>query len=646
MIESVLEEIREILWNLKTIEQIEHIQELVPISFLLFKNGSLIYEEFVSFVKILASKGIFKPEEIPYLISLIQDTDKDWFNQQKKWHYELSFGIPNLAFLVSTFSEIFPEREIPDSLKSISALVSTIERREGEFFTHIGEYPTETLRELLNWVKPHHSSMIAEELLKRNFRQYKSWKEVEEDFATNEFLKSYPPSFKTLGNYISDIPQTPFDANLAEKIPQSLLMKWLPKFTFSRPEIEEQITIHFPGGEHIGHSAILLKTRHGMILLDFGMSVLNNRIPHWKHIFHKVDAIFLSHAHLDHSGALPIFHSISPETPIFSTKETKILSEILWTDTANVLKSNWNKHFLKSSYFLSELVREKNIIGTLQNINEIEIGKPIAILPNVEVTPYHASHLFGSVGFDINIAGKRIFYTGDFNADGTAYFQGAKFPIEDQTVLMFDGTYYGRKRDPIDNQRIVNQMMKENKRLLIPAFSVGRTQEVLFHLLNQKIDSKWKIYVAGMGVKVIRRLQFNYNPNGAKNEIEMVPTIDPEDFTENTIVISGNGMLQAGTIRKLLDATADDEETGVLLTGYQAPNTLGYQLLTGNPKISTRYKQKVAKVSMSGHTSGETLNQMIQAFEGTKVIVHSPRGTEAKLDSTITPPHKAEKLTF
>ena len=645
-VENVRQLLQEILWNLKPVEEIQEIHNLLPTIFILFKNQGLLYEEFVSLIKIFSSKGILSTEETPYLITLLPEKDKDWFEHQKAWYYELALGIPNLKNLITVYSRIFPTRKIPDKLISTSSLVSTIDKRPEDFFAHIGEYSTRLLHDLLDWVKPVHASKIAEELLKRKLRVYRSWEEVDKDFTEDEFLKSYPHSFKVLGQSISEIPQTPFDSELAAKIPQSHLMEWLPKFTFSRPQIEERISIHFPGGAHIGHSAILLKTRHGMVLLDFGMSVLNNRIPRWNHILQKVDAIFLSHAHLDHSGALPIFQSISPHTPIFATRETKILSEVLWTDTANVLKSNWDKKSLKSNFFLNQLVQEKNIINALQNIHEIGIGKPISVLPNVEVTPYQASHLFGSVGFDLNIGGKRIFYTGDFNADGTPYFHGAKFPLEDQKALMFDGTYYGRETNPIDNQKVLREMMENTKRILIPAFSVGRTQEILYQLLKQNIDQKWKIYVAGMGVKVIKRLQFKFNPSGARNKIEMVHTVNPEEFTENTIVISGNGMLQAGTIRKLLDATADDTETGIIITGYQAPNTLGFQLLSGNPRVKSLYKQKVAKVSLSGHTSGETLDKILNSFEGTKVIVHSPRGTGKKLKQGLISPQKAEKMTF
>lgn len=638
--------LREILWNIRPIEDLENWPKLSLKIFLLYEGGRILYEEFVSLIKILSSKGIIERELLPYYISILVDWNENWFYQQKQWHYELAFGIPHLPDLVEAFSKINPNDDVPENIKTLSSLVSTIRKRPEDFFSHIEEYPTKILQDLLDWTNPEHNVKISNEILKRKMTKYKSWEEVDKDFENDEFLGEFPTSFNVLGENIREIGQVPFDSELATKIPQNLLMDWLPKFTFSRPQTEERISLHFPGGPHIGHSSILVKAKHGMILLDFGMSVLNNRIPQWNHILSKVDAIFLSHAHLDHSGALPIFQSIAPKVPIFATKETKLLSEILWNDTANVLKSTWDKKALQSNFFLNELIREKNIISALQNITEIEIGQSLSVLPNLEITPYHASHLFGSVGFDINFGGKRIFYTGDFNADGTPYFSGAKFPIEDQKALLFDGTYYGRYTDPVNNSEIINEMLREHNRLLIPAFSVGRTQEVLYQLLKQELDPKWKIYVAGMGVKVIRKLQFNFNPNGRKNKIEMVPTIEPEDFTENTIVISGNGMLQAGTIRKLLDATAQDEETGVILTGYQAPNTLGFQLLTGNEKIKSLYRQRVAKVSLSGHTSAQTLEHILQDFSGMKVIVHSPRGTGKESGPEVKTPEKLKNYVL
>ncbi len=637
-------EILALLWQQKELKEVASPDLILLSALLAYRDGLIIYEEIISLVKLFYSQGLLNGYNAPYVLSVLISPDlslSEWLNEQKRLHYEFAIGFPFLPTLLDAYQNLTgtSSENLPNMPLS---LVSTIYKREKTFFEHIDEYSTPVLLQLLDWVPASVASQITEELIHRELHNStpNNWEEVDQTFMQSDFLNNFPPSFTVLTEEkVKNLPKVPFDGQLMEKLPEQYAMAWLPKYVFSRPDVEEKVSIHFPGGSHIGHSSILVKTRHGMILLDYGMTVLNNRMPKWLPLLQKVDVVLLSHAHLDHSGALPVLIGSNPKLPVFATRETKKLTEILWNDTANVLNSTWHQDIIANDPIIKNLVSQTNIVNAVQQISEIDIGETFSVLPNVEVTPYHASHLFGSVGFELNIKGKRILYTGDFNADGTQIFPNAKFPLDLHTII-FDGTYYGREVDQVDNTKLFKSIFNSSNRVLIPAFSVGRTQEVLYHLLTSGVANGWKIMVAGMGVKVMQNLSFTVGEDFG-SRVTMVPSVDADEFVEKTIVISGNGMLQAGTARRLLDATADDSETSVVFTGYLAPNTLGYNLLNSHPLLAHQYSQQFYKASFSGHTSGQTLKNLLQDSKGEKIIVHSPRDIHTRQTKDIVFPGKS-----
>ena len=122
--------------------------------------------------------------------------------------------------------------------------------------------------------------------------------------------------------------------------------------------------------------------------------------------------------------------------------------------------------------------------------------------------------------------------------------------------------------------------------------------------------------------------------------LHIMPRLNDEaEFTEGSIVIAGQGMLQNGTSRNLLDYSANDEETGVVFCGFQAPYSLGNDLINNNPYLKGKYKQKLYKIKMSGHTSPETLNSILNKTSGDKIVVHAPNDQEKLLykDDIIIP---------
>ena len=156
--------------------------------------------------------------------------------------------------------------------------------------------------------------------------------------------------------------------------------------------------------------------------------------------------------------------------------------------------------------------------------------------------------------------------------------------------------------------------------LIIPAFSVGRTQEMIKRLERLRISKNKNIKTTGLAAEVSKVM-------GIKANYDIVKDISIENFEEGDIVVSGHGMLQGGIVRNLLDETKDDENTGVLLCGYQAPDTVGFALQNSLPVARNRYHQKIFSAQISGHTNSDSLNGFISQIEGKKIMVHTPDNT-------------------
>ncbi|HKZ41431.1 MAG TPA: MBL fold metallo-hydrolase, partial [Candidatus Hodarchaeales archaeon] len=364
-----------------------------------------------------------------------------------------------------------------------------------------------------------------------------------------------------------------------------------------------------------------------------------NWAPHYQYL----DAVFVTHAHLDHSGAIPLVMS-SRKLPWFSTKETKLLCSMLWKDMNRITRGNPGLEKHPSFSLLSAVTRSENIENALDNFYPLAPKESIQVLPNVEVTAHSAAHIFGSVGYEISIDGRRILYTGDFNSEGVGPFAGSQFP-NDIDAVMFDGTYYGRTEERKSPQDQLKEILKESKRLLIPAFSAGRAQDVLYYLYRAGVFSSsgqgLRVIMTGMGGKIAETMRMGKAVKAGDRNLRFPSGINPDEFVEGTIVIAGQGMLQAGLSRTLLDETASDPDTGVVLCGYQAPQTLGWHLSQKHPYLTRKYQQRIHKISISGHTTGHALDQWMSEISGKKIMVHAPETHDGQLkrDDIIIPPN-------
>lgn len=616
--------IRRLLWN-----EIEMAGDIDSIFYTLasvaaYKEKLLDIVDLKVLINLLESELLIDTQDRLTILYFLTDKEyiqlSEWLQYVEEYYYD--YGVANLAYheIVNFFFDKI-QVDATDELKNneIMSKSITLEKRPEYVDEVLKTSTTEELTELVKWTTRNVRTAIVEDIISRtkNSQNEYSYKQIVTEL--DQFTPSFPFSPNVFGDFISNYePQTVEHSAIEDLVFD--VREWLPKFVYSKPELHERIKLYFLGGRNIGHSAIVIKTNYTSFLLDYGMSVVNNGIAQWSPLLEKLDFVLISHAHMDHSGALPLLYNRKQSIPWLGLEQTRLMTEMLWMDTSNIMTRRNSPERISSNPFLQSLSDKGVIVNALNHFKKIETEKEYTVGPNVKITAYDAAHLFGSCGFEIDIAGKRLLYTGDFNQD-----KGASFPT-DTDITIFDGTNFEKYHKYPEAKVGLTNVLANSDRVLIPAFSMGRSQEILFQLKQLNAEKKWKIYLTGMGGRLASKLNISVGSSGGgkKSGISIVPTVEPEDFIDKSIVIAGQGMLQVGTSRRLLDYTKDDPKTSVVLCGYQAPNTMGYHLSQNHSELLKMYKQQVIRVKISGHTFGDTLDKFLDERPNGKMMVHSP----------------------
>ena len=398
------------------------------------------------------------------------------------------------------------------------------------------------------------------------------------------------------------------DPNIFELIPQKLRMDLLPAVAYSTKT--KKIEILFLGGHRIGRSGIVIKTDTGGVLLDYGLSVANHRIPEWVPELEMIDTVLISHSHLDHVGGLPILYeeftgkwcSVGPTGGI-----TKILLDDAMKVGTPFPPRKYDKLDLISRY------TESNIQKVSNNHVKLEYGKSSEVGPGIVVTPIEACHIPGSAMYLIDIEGIKILYTGDFNIDKSILFpNGANVPT-DADYVIYDGTYWAR--EDFDRTKVGKQMsttIANYGPVIIPSFAVGRTQEILLMLDDMGVTKSRNVMVTGMAERVTKMVGITGDWSSLKkNQIHL---------EEEDVLVAGGGMMAGGFARHHFNEQRNNPMAAVIPCGYLAPRTPGWNLIHGYEP----HECKVEYARLSAHSSSTNLEAFVSSCKGKRIMVHTP----------------------
>lgn len=371
------------------------------------------------------------------------------------------------------------------------------------------------------------------------------------------------------------------------------------------------------GGLEVGRVGLEIVERGKAILLDYGINFDNEDKPQFPlHVKpSELSGIVISHAHLDHVGAAPSLY-VTGEVPLYTTEPTLEISRILIND------------FLKISGYYADYDAVE--VGNMaKNTRVIDYGTEVDV-DGFTLILSNANHILGSSMIYLETpSGTKILYTGDFNNVETRTLPPLEFGFKDIDILITETTYGSKKHPPrsIVEKELINDIeetIDSGGTVLIPAFSVGRTQEVLaiIHENAPHID----VYVDGMS-RDITTLYLKY-PRLLKNPALFRKIVENTNFVrgwnerrkiwkKECVIIASAGMLKGGPSLYYLKKIHEDEKNAVFIVSYQSPNSYGHKLLESGSIEEAgleRVKAKVKWFDLSSHAGRDGLLELVFRF--------------------------------
>jgi metallo-beta-lactamase family protein len=334
-----------------------------------------------------------------------------------------------------------------------------------------------------------------------------------------------------------------------------------------------------------------------------------------------IDTLILSHAHIDHSGNIPSLVKAGFRGNVYATPATRDLCSAMLRDSGHIQEEDAayvsKKRARKGLPSVEPLYTEEDAVKSLRHFISVGYDRPFAVAPGVTLTFRDAGHILGSaiVVLDIDESGAktRVAFSGDLGRMGMPLLHDPQV-VQDVDYLIIESTYGNRLHDPIDSierelGRIILDTYRQGGKVIVPAFAVGRTQELVYalHRLTQaqKLPDLPIFVDSPLAVNVteIFRLHRDCYDQEVKEFLEQNDRQDPFGFyrlnyirsverskelnflREPAVIISASGMAEAGRILHHLKNNIEDPRNTIIIVGWQAPHTLGRRLVERQPVV-------------------------------------------------------------
>jgi metallo-beta-lactamase family protein len=380
-----------------------------------------------------------------------------------------------------------------------------------------------------------------------------------------------------------------------------------------------KITLFGAVGDVTG-SAYYVETDSAKVLVDFGLfqggkqaEIRNQKLPPIN--ISKLDSVILTHAHLDHTGRLPLLIKAGYQNPVYATPATFEVTALVLHDSAKIKKLDIEKTNRKRSRsgqsHVEPLYSIEDVNHLLKLFKQVPYNEPVEVAPGISVRAVEAGHILGSVSFELtaieNKKKKVIIFSGDVGPLGMAILKDpAPLPYAD--LVFLESTYGDRdhrslKDTLLEGETIIRQAVKDKGKILIPSFAVGRTQQLLYYLaaaFHRGDFPKFPVYLDSPMAIEATNIYMKHTELYDEEAMELFRTGElkadlshvnmsttPEeskalnDLEGPLMIIAGSGMCNAGRILHHLRHNLWMPETSVVIIGYQAERTLGRQLVDG-----------------------------------------------------------------
>jgi metallo-beta-lactamase family protein len=374
------------------------------------------------------------------------------------------------------------------------------------------------------------------------------------------------------------------------------------------------VNITFLGGaDTVTGSKYLVRHDGHSLLIDCGLfqGYKQLRLRNWTPLPiapDAVDAVVLTHAHLDHSGYLPLLIKEGFVGKVYASPGTQALCKILLPDSGHIQEEDAafaNRHGFSKHTPALPLYTRQDALDCLSRIKAVDVGKTFQPLPGWRVTLSSAGHILGASSALLEVAGRRILFSGDLGRPDDSIMYPPDPPPAADTVLI--ESTYGDRQHPIEN--LVSELGAALHRLaarggvaVIPVFAVGRAQAVLHaiaqlkasgqvpHALPVFLDSPMAVHTTHLFEKHLGEHRLNaHDAHALTRTATMVTSTDESKALAARhgpmVILSASGMATGGRVLHHLEHRAGNHRNMIILTGYQAPGTRGEKLASGAKSV-------------------------------------------------------------